>query len=700
MISLLQSQKFVSLFSTDALLISGKDLHQLDHPLDIFMFRHIISGFNGSAGTLVMYKDGTSALWTDGRYQESTRIIFSQHKHVEIYINTEDNFEDQIHWIFKKHTITALSPQKTASLQSNTPVITENLTIPSIGICLWQYTDQQYSEIKKHIRKYSKPHSPPILNPLSLTDMLANITIILKKPLCSHILLNFSRSPLEPFIAPHTVSFKKHIYHSSENISQAKRHKNIVIYKKKYHEKIIKKIISLLKKEKASYFITANIHEIAYITGMRANIIQHLMIIPSFLCAHRYPTPSTALDKLDISLFLPKTLIHNKIASSLKEVLRCTIHIKPYESLLTNTKKTFANLFLSKHKKTLVYNSQCLPSEIIQTIEQHHTNLTIKKITSPFLVLKSICPKEDIPTILDIHKNDCAALLKAMNKISDFLAQGIPISEQRAAQIIKKEKSLLKSFLQESFESISASGRNAILPHYNYKDSTAKSFLLPSIPYLIDCGAHYSLYNEGNKNWSIATTDITRVFFFHSLIQKSHQAPLQLKKDYTAVLKAHIALATYVCDTKTSAVELDSIARTTLHKIGGREYLHGTGHGIGCGTDVHEGVQNISPKSQCKKLYPHMLITNEPGFYPTRQSKKYWGIRLENVYMLLKHSHQNAKLQLSPLSFFPFQNSLIIHSSLTQLEKSWLHQYQKTCKDYLYPILSKKTRAFLETLLL
>ncbi|MGO0862409.1 aminopeptidase P family N-terminal domain-containing protein, partial [Clostridioides difficile] len=51
----------------DAYLIPSSDNHQSEYVGDYFKSREFISGFNGSAGTVIVTKD-EAGLWTDGRY--------------------------------------------------------------------------------------------------------------------------------------------------------------------------------------------------------------------------------------------------------------------------------------------------------------------------------------------------------------------------------------------------------------------------------------------------------------------------------------------------------------------------------------------------------------------------------------------------------------------------------------------------------
>lgn len=52
----------------DAYVIPSSDFHQSEYVADFFKSREYISGFTGSAGTVVIMRNGKHGLWTDGRY--------------------------------------------------------------------------------------------------------------------------------------------------------------------------------------------------------------------------------------------------------------------------------------------------------------------------------------------------------------------------------------------------------------------------------------------------------------------------------------------------------------------------------------------------------------------------------------------------------------------------------------------------------
>ena len=89
------------------------------------------------------------------------------------------------------------------------------------------------------------------------------------------------------------------------------------------------------------------------------------------------------------------------------------------------------------------------------------------------------------------------------------------------------------------------------------------------------------------------TTDMTRTI---SLGQQSFFR----KKIYTLVLKSHIAVSTAKVN-KTTGKVIDRLARKKLLKFG-YNYNHGTGHGVGYISNVHENYPSLSKISN-KKLY-------------------------------------------------------------------------------------------------
>ena len=154
------------------------------------------------------------------------------------------------------------------------------------------------------------------------------------------------------------------------------------------------------------------------------------------------------------------------------------------------------------------------------------------------------------------------------------------------------------------------------------------------------------------------------------------------KKIYTHILKAQIRLSTLKIKKKMSGKFLDYIVRSQLTKVG-LNYNHGTGHGVGYLSNVHETPPSISKFSN-DKVYPGQVTSNEPGYY----QKKVFGIRLENLVYL------NNNRMFENLTLVPYETSLIINSMLTQIEKNWINNYHEEIYEKIYKFLNIAERDF------
>ena len=157
-----------------------------------------------------------------------------------------------------------------------------------------------------------------------------------------------------------------------------------------------------------------------------------------------------------------------------------------------------------------------------------------------------------------------------------------------------------------AFPLIVASGPRSALPH----GVAANRRISPGDIVTIDFGACYKGYHS----------DQTCTFFLKEPepeIQKVYNILYQAQKTGFAAISLNL-----------NGRELDSIVREQITAAGfGKEFSHGTGHGIGL--EIHE-APSISPKSKDGKFEPGMVFTIEPGcYFPDR-----WGIRIEDTYHL------------------------------------------------------------------
>ena len=194
--------------------------------------------------------------------------------------------------------------------------------------------------------------------------------------------------------------------------------------------------------------------------------------------------------------------------------------------------------------------------------------------------------------------------------------------------------------LEISFDTISGAGPNGAIVHYRVTTQTNRTLEADTL-YLNDSGAQYA---DG-------TTDITRTIAIGS-------PPVEAIRDFTLVLKGHIALARARFPDGTRGVDIDVLARHALWQ-NGKDYGHGTGHGVGSYLNVHEGPQSISRRGM-EPLVPGMIISNEPGYYKTDE----YGIRIENLVLVreaesLSDEDEQKMLSFETLTLAPIDRRLV-----------------------------------------
>ena len=166
-----------------------------------------------------------------------------------------------------------------------------------------------------------------------------------------------------------------------------------------------------------------------------------------------------------------------------------------------------------------------------------------------------------------------------------------------------------------------------------------------------------------------------------------------MRRNFTLVLKGHIAIARAVFPDGTTGAQLDSFARQYLWRAG-LDFDHGTGHGVGSYLSVHEGPARIS-KLGGVALKRGMILSNEPGYYRTDA----YGIRIENLVLVTEAAAvAGAEKPLNAfetLTLAPIDTRLIEPAMLTADERAWFDAYQARVRETLAPILDTTTRAWL-----
>lgn len=254
------------------------------------------------------------------------------------------------------------------------------------------------------------------------------------------------------------------------------------------------------------------------------------------------------------------------------------------------------------------------------------------------------------------HRRDGRALTRFLATLLEASAAQTPWDELSAAQQLEQYRRDEAGELYRggSFETISGIGANGAIVHYRAAAHSNRTISAGEL-YLVDSGAQYP---DG-------TTDVTRTLVYGT-------PSGEMIDRYTRVLKGHIAIARAHFPVGTSGGQLDILARQYLWDIG-EDYAHGTGHGVGSYLCVHEGPQRISKRGGDVALQAGMILSNEPGYYKAGG----YGIRLENLVLVVASKQRDGFLCFETLTLAPFDARLIDDAMLTSAERQWLSAYEQ-----------------------
>lgn len=288
--------------------------------------------------------------------------------------------------------------------------------------------------------------------------------------------------------------------------------------------------------------------------------------------------------------------------------------------------------------------------------------------TSPIALAKSCKNDSQIAGIHNAMVRDGVAMVRSLMEIQRRVQDtDKELTEMDVAEILLRYRSADPMFRDESFGTIAGFGPHGAIVHYE-ADDQSNAVIKTGNLLLIDSGAQYP---DG-------TTDLTRTI--------STGAPTaEQKRDFTLVMKGHIALATAIFPAGTTGHQLDVLARHFLWNEG-LNYLHGTGHGVGFFLNVHEGPQSVRLNHVPTPLMPGMLTSNEPGLY----RENIHGIRCENLVLTVPAmtTEFGRFLKFETVTLCPFDLTLFDKSIMTDAEVDWLNSYHAMVRKKLMPYMT------------
>ncbi|MBO0716514.1 MAG: aminopeptidase P family protein, partial [Rhizobiales bacterium] len=327
---------------------------------------------------------------------------------------------------------------------------------------------------------------------------------------------------------------------------------------------------------------------------------------------------------------------------------------------------------LGKAGRAVMLDPALCPDAIARAVTEGGGRIV--RAADPIAPMKAVKNAAEIGGARAAQLRDGAAVTRFLAWFDREAPRGVltEIDAVEALESFRRDTGLLKDI---SFPTIAGAGPDGAIVHYRVTRRTNRRIAASEL-FLIDSGGQYE---DG-------TTDITRTVAIGT-------PNADMRKNFTLVLKGHIAIARMVFPDGITGAQLDPLARQFLWRAG-LDYDHGTGHGVGSYLSVHEGPARIS-KLGAAPLKRGMILSNEPGYYRAGA----YGIRIENLVLVVEApAGADAEKPLNAfetLTLAPIDQRLVELSLMAADEIAWLDGYHTRVRDALAPLVDEPTRAWL-----
>ena len=401
--------------------------------------------------------------------------------------------------------------------------------------------------------------------------------------------------------------------------------------------------------------IVSALDEIAWLLNIRGNDVEYNPVVISYV----------VLKADKCTLFVDA----NKIDTVARNYLDFNnIDVQPYEAVFE---------YIARLSGTVIYDGARVNEALFEAIPAGRKKINTK---SPILIDKAHKNAVELEGERIAMRQDAAALTRFFKWLEEeAFANGKTQTEWDLMEKLHAFRDMGENFVEESFGTIAGYKGNGAIVHYAAtKDNCAE--VKPEGMLLLDSGGQYL---DG-------TTDITRTVWLGGEI------PAQAKRDYTYVLKGHIALQTARFPRGTRGNQLDALAKQFMWEAG-ITFGHGTGHGVGHFLGCHEGPQNVRTDNNPTPLEVGHIVSDEPGIYRTGQ----WGIRTENLITVIPAKQTEATttedewLTFETLTLCFYDTNLIDMSLMTDKEIAWINAYHERVYKETAPLLNADEADFL-----
>lgn len=412
------------------------------------------------------------------------------------------------------------------------------------------------------------------------------------------------------------------------------------------HEKLVR-IRKALREQHADGMLMTALDDIAWVLNLRGSDVHCNPVFVAYLL----------VSSQSATLYINKVKLTPEVEAYLKSE---GVVVEPYEQVKKGLKDYFE------------YNILLDGDEVNDTLYRS-VKREIVAGESPVKRMKTVKNEREIAGFRQAMLKDGIAMVKFLRWLKPAVEAGgqTEITIDGKLTALRAEQPLFRGI---SFDTIAGYEAHGAIVHYEATSESAAPLEAKGL-LLLDSGAQYL---DG-------TTDITRTIALGPLTEEQRRV-------YTLVLKGHIQIELCKFPSGASGTQLDVLARQAMWREG-LNYLHGTGHGVGCYLCVHEGPHQIRMEWKPAPLVAGMTVTDEPGLYLEGK----FGVRIENTLLVApyKETAFGKFLQFDSLTLCPIDKAPIVKELLTSEEIVWLNNYHQHVLDTLSPHLATEEAEWL-----
>ena len=571
----------------DMYYIPSSDFHDSEYVEDYFCCRAFMSGFTGSAGTMVV-TENFAGLWTDGRY----------------FVQAKKQLAGQDVELMKMG-------------EGGVPTVSEYIKkeLPEGGVLGFDGRVVN-TGAGRGFEAIVKEKNGSLAIKKDLVDVIWETRPVLEAP-------------------------------------------NVWVLDEKYAgesvESKVKRLREAMEEAGADMHVISTLDDIAWLLNIRKSSADGNVL----------PTAHVIVTKDSLRLFMNSSKCPGEVKAHLEAN---NVTLEAYENIYEAVAAVHGQKILLEPDKVnfALYSSVSDDNEMIEAM-------------NPTSMMKACKNPVEIENLRKAHIKDGVALTKFIYWIKKNVGK-MDITETEAAERLEKFRAEQEGYLGSSFDTISAYGANAAMCHYQAtKEDESK--ILPEGFYLVDSGAQYY---EG-------TTDVTRTIVVGPVDEEK-------KKHFTWVLLGTLRLAgakfLYGC----RGMNLDYQARGALWQ-NHLDYNHGTGHGVGYLSTVHERPNGfrwkvVPERMESCLIEEGMFTSDEPGLYIEGSH----GIRTENL-LISKKSEKNIYgqfMEFETLTFAPIDLDAVELSEMEPSDVRMLNAYHKEVYEKLSPYMTEEENEWLK----